>query len=120
MIAYVRGLLDGSVDADEVAGRTTAGAIVARIDAPPGHVGLGEEVVVATATLPIGVVDHERAAFLGPWPPDAPDPGGPLGLASTPVVLLPDASYTPDALAGVHRAGRGPAVARLEGSTPAL
>jgi hypothetical protein len=120
MIAYIRGRLEGSPEARTVAVRTEAGRIEARAYAPPGGLEQGDEVVAASATIAVGIVDRDETALLGPWPADRPDPGGPLGLASTPVVLLPEASTADVALAGVARAGRTPAVARLEGPIPAL
>jgi hypothetical protein len=120
MIAYVRGRLEGRADAREVTIRTQGGQMDARTYAPPGGLASSDEVVAASTTIAVGVVDHDAIALLGPWPADRPDPGGPLGLASTPVILLPDASTVNVALAGVARAGRAPAVARLEGTLPAL
>jgi hypothetical protein len=120
MIAYVRGRLEGPPDARAVAVRTDGGRIEARTYAPAGGLAMGDEVVAGSARVAVGVVDRDETALLGPWPVERPDPGGPLGLASTPVILLPDASTADVALAGVARAGRGPAVARLEGPIPAL
>ena len=57
---------------------------------------------------------------IGPWPPDGPDPAGPLGLASTPVIVLPDPVWSDLATAGALRAGRQSACARLPGDAPAL
>ena len=57
---------------------------------------------------------------VGPWPADAPDPAGPLGLASTPVIVLPDPVWSDLAIAGALRAGRQPACVRLPGDAPAL
>jgi hypothetical protein len=120
MIAYVRGRLEGRADAREVAIRTARGRVEARTYGPAGGLVVGDEVVAASATIAVGVADHDETALLGLWPADQPDPGGPLGLASTPVILLPDASTVDVALAGVARAGRAPAVARLDGPLPAL
>jgi hypothetical protein len=108
MIAYPRGRFDGPVGTDEVSIDTVAGTVIARIYAPPGDLNSGDDVVAATATIPAGVVDLERTALLGPWPSDAPDPSDPLGLRSTPVVLLADGPLARVALAGIDRAGRGP------------
>src|SRR3954453_379274 len=134
MIAYVRGRFDAFADADDVLITTAAGdAISARLFAPSGRAGPGDAVVAATATITIGVADHARPAFLGPWrpaparpgfrgpcPADGPEPSGPLGLAATPVVLLPEASVAPIARAGIERAGRGASVASFDGPTEAL
>ena len=108
MIAYTRGRFDGPVGTHEVSIDTVGSTVIAQIYAPPGDLTSGDDVVAATATIPAGVVDLERTALLGPWPPDAADPSDPLGLRSTPVVLLGDASLARIALAGVDRAGRAP------------
>jgi hypothetical protein len=120
MIAYLRGRFDELVANDEVSIDTTAGRMIARNYGPPGDLAPGDDVVVATATVPVGVVDLERTAFLGPWPADAPDPSDPLGLRSTPVVLLPDGSLAPVALAGIHRAGRDPETRSVGPPAPTL
>jgi len=120
MIAYVRGRLERSADAGKVIIGTDAGSVVARIYASAGSLTPGDEVLAATATVPMGVVDHERTALLGPWPSDRPDPSGPLGLASTPVILLPGPSLETIAMSGADRAGRAPRMARVEGSAPGL
>src|SRR3954467_10441149 len=106
MIAYVRGRFDAFVDADDVLITTAAGdAISARLFAPSGRAGPGDAVVAATATITIGVAAQPRTAFLGPWPADGPEPSGPLGLAATPVVLLPEASVAPIARSSSGAAG---------------
>jgi len=120
MIAFVRGRLDGPADTDEVSIRTDAGRLVVRMYAPPGDLSPGDAIIAARATVPIGVVDEERAAMLGRWAAGSPDPAGPLGLASTPVILLPDPSLETVATSGADRAGRGPEMARLPASTPGL
>jgi hypothetical protein len=117
MIVYIRGRLDGPPNARAILIRTDHGRIEARAYAPPSVLAQGDDVVAASAPVAVGVTHDEHIAFLGPWPSDRPDPGGPLGLASTPVILLPDRSTVDVALAGVDRAGRSPAVARLEGPT---
>jgi hypothetical protein len=108
MIAYTRGRFDRPVGTDEVSIDTVAGTVVARIYAPPGDLTSGDAVVAATATIPVGVVDLERTALLGPCPSDAPGPSDPLGLRSTPVILLADGSLARIALAGIDRAGKAP------------
>lgn len=120
MIAYVRGRLEGSADGRTVAIRTGDGLIEARTYAPPGALAPGDDVIAASASVAVGIADHHGTALLGPWPGDRPDPGGPIGLASTPVILLTDPSTVDVTLAGVTRAGRAPAVARLEAAMPAL
>jgi hypothetical protein len=108
MIAYTRGRFDGPVGTHEVSIDTVGSTVIAQIYTPPGDLTSGDDVVAATATIPAGVVDLERTALLGPWPPHATDPSDPLGLRATPVVLLGDASLARIALAGVDRAGRAP------------
>ena len=46
--------------------------------------------LVAQTTVEVGIERCELTMAIGPWPSDAPDPAGPLGLASTPVIVLPD------------------------------
>ncbi len=120
MITYIRGQLDGSADEPEVPILAEDAGIVARTFAPPGGLAPGDDVIAASATIAVGIVDRDEIALLGPWPSDGGDPAGPLGLASTPVILLPDPSTIDVALAGVTRAGRGPAVAQLEATTHGL
>ena len=120
MIAYIRGRLAGVADAPEVLIRTQEGQIVARTFSPPSNLVPDDDVVAVSATIAVGVVDRDETALLGPWAADGPDPGGPLGLASTPVVLLSGASTIDVALAGVARAGRDPQVAILEAGAPDL
>lgn len=120
MIAYIRGRLDGSAKAADVPVRTDEGRIMARTFSPLGDLASDGTVVAASATIAVGVVDREATALLGPWPAEGPDPGGPLGLASTSVILLSDPSTIGVALAGVARAGGDPAVTRLEASAPGL
>lgn len=120
MIAYIRGRLDGVADAPAVPIRTKERRIVARTFSPPGTLALDDDVVAASSTIAVGVVDRDETALLGPWPADGPDPEGPLGLASRPVVLLADASTIDVTLAGVARAGRGPGVAVLKAGTSGL
>jgi len=120
MIAYIRGRLEGSADAGEVVIGTDAGRVVSRIYASAGPLAPGDEVVAATATVPVGVVDHERTALLGPWSSSRADPSGPLGLASTPVLLLPGPSLETVATSAADHAGRAPTIARLDAAAPGL
>lgn len=120
MIAYVRGRLERATDARTVAIATERGRIEACLYAPPGGLAPGDEVVAASTTIAVGVTDHDEVALLGPWPAQESDPAGPLGLASTPVILLPDASTAEIALAAVALAARSAGVARVEGPTPGL
>jgi hypothetical protein len=120
MIAYIRGRLDGVAAAPAVPIRTKERRIVARTFSPPGTLAPDDDVVAASATIAVGVVDRDETALLGPWPADGPDPAGPRGLASRPVVLLADASTIDVTLVGVARAGREPGVAMLEAGTSGL
>ena len=120
MITYIRGRLDGSADDPEVPILTEDGGIVARTFGSPGDLARDDDVIAASATIAVGIVDRDEIALLGPWPSDRGDPAGPLGLASTPVILLPDPSTIDVALAGVARAGRAPAVAQLDATRPGL
>jgi hypothetical protein len=120
MIAFVRGRLGAVADAGEVRIHTGRGPIVARTYSSLGALVPGEDVVAASATIAVGLEDHGITALLGRWPPDRADPAGPLGLASAPVIVLPERATAALALAGVARAGRAPAVASLEATTPAV
>ena len=120
MIAYVRGRLDAVTGAGEVRIDTDRGPIVARTYAPAAGLAKGDEVIAASATIAVGIEDHDLTALLGPWAQGRPDPAGALGLALTPVVLLSAATTVDVALAGAVRAGRAPGIGRLEGATPAL
>ena len=120
MIAFVRGRLDGSTDTDEVSIRTDAGPVAARTYAPHGDISAGDAVIAASATVPIGIVDQAWTAMLGRWDAGSPDPAGPLGLASTPVILLPDPSLESAVASAADRAGRGPEIAHLPASAPGL
>ena len=79
----------------------------------------GDDLVVHTV-VDVGIEDHDVTLDLGPWPADAPDPAGPLGLASTPVIVLPTDRWTDLATAGALRAGHRPACLRLPGGAPRL
>jgi hypothetical protein len=120
MITYIRGRLDGSANDPEVPILSEDGGIVARTFGHPGNLARDDDVIAASATIAVGVADRDEIALLGPWPSDRGAPAGPLGLASTPVILLPDPSTIDVALAGIARAGRRPAVSRIEATTPGL
>jgi hypothetical protein len=76
--------------------------------------------LLVRAVVDVGVEDHDVTLDLGPWPADAADPAGPLGLASTPVIVLPTDRWTDLATSGALRAGRRPACLRLPGDAPRL
>jgi hypothetical protein len=71
-------------------------------------------------TVAVGVEDLDVALDVGTWAAEREDPAGPLGLASTPVIVLPDARWTDLATAGALRAGRRPACLRLPADAPGL
>lgn len=74
-------------------------------------------IVVATAEVPIGTTRRELRVVLGPWPDDDLDPGG---LRGTPVVVLPDPTWTELVRRGALRAGGQPAVLLLPADAPRL
>jgi hypothetical protein len=119
MIVYRRGRVDSPQQGDAVWVQTPPDRIHARALVPIGPVEAGDEVIVALASVQIGVTAHGFAVLLGQWSPGS-DPSDPAGLRSTPVVLLSDARTAPIAIAGIERADREPTVARLDGSAPAL
>jgi len=73
---------------------------------PSGH-------LVARGTVEVGAASRDVAVDLGPWPDGADDPGGPLGLAGTPVVGVDPGSPADLAAAGLRRAGRDVPHARV-------
>ena len=111
--------MDAPPEGDAVWVRVSQDRIQARALLPIGPVEAGDEVIVAVASVQIGVTAHGFAVVLGPWSP-GPDPSDPAGLGSAPVVLLSDARTAPIAIAGIERAGRAPTAVRLDGSAPAL
>ena len=119
MIVFLRGRVDTRAEGDGVWVQTPRDRIHARALVPIEPVEAGEDVLVAVASVHIGVRALEFAVALGGWPPGS-DPSDPAGLASTPVVLLSDGRAAPIAIAGIERAGRDPTVVRLDGSAPAL
>jgi hypothetical protein len=120
MIVFLQGRVDTPPEDDGVWVQTPRDRIRARALAPIEPVETGAEVIVVVASVHVGVTAHEFAVVLGAWAPGLPDPSDPAGLASTPVVLLPDGRAEPIAVAGAGRAGRDPDVIRLDGSAPAL
>jgi hypothetical protein len=79
-----------------------------------------EGLLEAHATIEVGVEDHDVRIDLGSWPGDATAPAGPLGLASTPVIVLPGTKWTDLATAGALRSGDCPACLRLPADAPRL
>jgi hypothetical protein len=119
MIVFRRGVVVGAAGADleiDLGGET----LVAEMPVPLGSVPAGGAVLVARTKIDVGTARHELTMAIGAWPMDAPDPAGPLGLASTPVIVLPDPVWSDLAIAGALRAGRQPACLRLPGDAPAL
>jgi len=116
---FRRGLIVGAAGADleiDVGGES----FVAEVPVPLGSVRSGDTVLIALTKLDVGVTRYELAMAIGAWPLDAPDPAGPLGLASTPVIVLPDPVWSDLAIAGALRSGHQPACLRLPGDAPAL
>ena len=119
MIAFRRGVLLDTIGMDVVA-EIDGVRIVAEAPVLLGTTSVGASLMVVQTTVEVGIERRELTMAIGPWPPDEPDPAGPLGLASTPVIVLPDPVWSDLATAGVLRAGRQPACARLPGDAPAL
>jgi hypothetical protein len=120
MIVYVRGRLHGSV-ADGIAEVVTDdGAIPSIVLGDPGRMHAGTSVVIARTQFETGVSRRDLDLLLGPWIPAEADPGSPLGLASTPVVVLTGGPLGDLVRAGAHRAGRSPTIATAEGHAPSL
>src|SRR6478609_3539094 len=113
MIVYLRGRVDTRPEGDGVWIQTPRDRIHARALVPIEPVEAGEEVLVAVASVQVGVTAHGLARVLGGWPPGSDHPSDPTGLASTPVVLLSDGRAASIAIAGIERAGRHPTVVRL-------
>ena len=118
MIAFRRGVLV-ETGADVVV-ETDGVRLVAEVPVPFGAMPVGQSLVVAQTTIEVGIEARELTLAIGPWPVDAPDPAGPLGLAATPVIVLPDPVWSDLAIAGALRAGRHPATLRLPGDALAL
>lgn len=119
MIAFGRGVLVDSIGVDVVV-EIDGERLVAEMPVSLGARSVGDSLLVVQTTVEVGIEGRELTMAIGPWPPDAPDPAGPLGLASTPVIVLPDPGWSDLATAGVLRAGRHPACVRLPADTPAL
>jgi hypothetical protein len=121
MITYVRGVLDHRPsDSGRVTVTTDGERVAALATAGAGRGRPGAGVVVARTTIDVGISTREIAVVLGPWTAGAPDPGGPLGLASTPVVVVPEPSWTHVARTGSRRAGRDPRITTLPGAQQAM
>jgi hypothetical protein len=114
MIAYERGRLRARpVDGGSVEVATDDGPLAARVVSDPGGLEVEQLVLVARTELDVGVSTHRIVALLGPWEGEH-DPAGPLGLSSTPVVVVGDALASL-VEAGARRSGRGPTVAHVGG-----
>ena len=75
----------------------------------------GRRTVLARTAVQIGVETRAVTVALGPWPDRRADPGGPVGLDATPVVVtMGDADDVTLVASGARRAGRDPAMALLE------
>ena len=119
MIAFRRGVLVDTIGADVVV-EIDGERLVAEVPVPLGATSVGDSLLVAQTTVEVGIERRGLTMAIGPCPPDAPDPAGPLGLASTPLIVLPDPVWSDLATAGALRAGRHPACVRLPGDAPAL
>lgn len=71
----------------------------------------------AVTEVAVGPVRREVRAPLGPWSGDDFDPGG---LRGSPVVIVPDPSWTELARRGALRAGAQPTVLILPGDAPRM
>jgi hypothetical protein len=119
MIVFRRGVVLDAAGPDleiDLGGET----LLAEVPVPLGPVHAGDALLVVQTTVDVGIERYELTMAIGAWPQDAPDPAGPLGLASTPVIVLPDPVWSDLATAGALRAGRQPACLRLPGDAPAL
>ena len=113
MITYQRARLHDRSGADRLVEVTTdEGALTATVAFDPADGEMPAAVVLARTEIEVGVLRHRIAVVLGPWSSDE-DRAGPLGLASTPVVVLPDPSLATLVGAGTRRAGRAPTVATI-------
>jgi hypothetical protein len=119
MIAFRRGVLVDTTSADVVV-EIDGERLVAEVPVSFGATPVGLSLLVGQTTVEVGVERRDLTMAIGPWPPDALDPAGPMGLASTPVIVLPDPVWSDLATAGALRAGRQPACVRLPGDAPAL
>src|SRR4051794_19449433 len=73
----------------------------------------GHPIVAARSTVDVGGDARSVTVSLGPWPEGTADPGGPLGLDSTPVVVLMGDADVELAGSGIRRAGGDAATERL-------
>ncbi len=113
MITYQRARLHDRPGADRIAEVTTGeGPLTATVAFDPTDLEIPAAVVLARTEIEVGVSSHRIAVVLGPWSSDE-HPAGPLGLASTPIVVLPGTSLAPLVAAGARRAGRTPTVAMI-------
>jgi len=120
MIAYRRGRLRARpIAGDSVEVATDEGPLLATVVSDTPDLDVDRPVLVARTKVDVGVSTREIAVLLGSWSGDD-DPAGPLGLASTPVVVTVDASLAPLVEAGVRRSGHAPAVAHMAGAESSL
>lgn len=119
MIAFRRGVLLDTMGTDIVA-EIEGARVVAEAPVSLGATSVGASLMVVQTTVEVGIERRDLTMAIGPWPSDGPNPAGPLGLASTAVIVLPDPVWSDLATAGALRAGRQSACARLPGDAPAL
>ncbi|MDP9184368.1 MAG: hypothetical protein M3O29_01710 [Actinomycetota bacterium] len=120
MISYIRARLrERPVAGGHVTADTADGDVAASVIGDSGGLVASDRVLLAQAAVRVGVRTQTVTALLGPWPDGAADPAGPLGLSATPVLAVA-ASWMDLALAGVRRAGRGPAIMMVGRDAPSL
>jgi len=121
MITFHRAALcEPAVEGHPLTVQDAGGIRTVEATVPLGDLRAGDAVVLAEASVEVGIETFDLTIALGRWPAGAPDPAGPLGLASTPVIVLPDPVWSDLATAGALRAGQVPACLRLPGDGPAL
>jgi hypothetical protein len=119
MIAFVRGeLCEPAHTGRPVSVRIGDDEIRATVPTDPGPVAAHDTVLVARSRVDVGITTREHVVLLGRW--DAGRVPGPGGLEGSPAVVLPDRSTVDLVLAGLHRAGRDPAVVVEEAGEPAI
>lgn len=122
MIRYLRGVVSRVEGTDRCTVRVEDRELEVESPRSPRPIAPGDDVLVAANELEVGLQTLEVQILLGPWPSDVPDPAGPLGLANTPVVVLPDnrTSEPELARAGALRTGGDPVVLHVRAGMPAF
>lgn len=120
MIAYVRGRLRDRPVGSVVEVTTDDGSLTATLADDGARLEASEPVIVARTEVEVGVSRRPLAVLLGSWSKEAADPAGPLGLASTPIVVLAGPTLGDLATAGARRAGHAPSIAMVGGRATSL